>query len=806
VPDDEYATAEIATSFQITARCPNAMARKSFSIRRSRSERRAFWLCVALLAPFFVVDLLLPLGIAVSLPYVLIVFLALRTGRNARIVTIAAIASLLTVADFAFSPRGPAAWSDATNTLITLASIWIAAALSIQYNNAERRTRDVETRSRFLAAIVQSTDDAVMSVSADGLITSWNRGAEHLFGYTSAEIVGKPYASLAPDDRRHGVEELVQRILAGQHRKQMETVGRRKDGSLVEISLSLSPLTDPSGAVIGLSSIGRDITARKRAEERTSYLAALVENSNEAVVGKTLDGVVTAWNKGAQRIYGYSAREMIGTSIAVVFPPERQNELHEILSRVRHGHMIENFETERIAKDGRRIYVSLTVSPIIDRHGHLVGFSTIGQDITERKRAEEQIARHAVQLEALAQMDPLTGLLNRRGIQHVLSREVANARRHGSSLMAILIDIDNFKWINDSLGYNIGDQVLREITEKMRECLRLTDYEGRIGGDEFLILLPDTRFLEGMQVAEKIRLAVADKTLTSVGQSAKVTASLGVVTVPRDTASVDELLARAYLALRGSKIFGKNRVVSDRSEGPDGGHPLHESDILGALQSDNRLYVVKQPIVRLADQETVGYEFLSRLSAGEFGVPEQFFRISLEARCLTLVDRRCFKNCVAAAARVPASMQCHFNLFPSTIVEITAERLLEELNGERERLDSCIEISEQQILGESLALAREIERFKKAGVRISIDDVGFGQSSLESLILLEPETIKIDKKYVTDLTRHDWKRRSLERLLRIAESLGAETIAEGIQNPEDLRELRNMGVLYGQGFLLGRPE
>lgn len=376
----------------------------------------------------------------------------------------------------------------------------------------------------FLASLVNSSSDAILSKNLDGVITSWNCGAEQIFGYSAAEAVGQPVTLLFPPDRIDEEPAILSRIVKGERIASYETVRRRKDGSYVDVSLTVSPIFDSDGRIIGASKVARDITAQRREQERLSVtlssigdavistdasgrivfmnsvaeqltgwtsegafnqpmesvfnivnettrlpvdspvekvlrdgvtvglanhtilisrdgterpiedsaapirnragqligvvlvfrdattrraaelaalrLAAIVAGSDDAIVSKDLKGVVRSWNPGAERIFGYTAAEMIGKPVTVLMPPDRVTEEQLILSRLQRGERVDHFQTLRVRKDGRPIDVSLTISPIHDSEGRVVGASKIARDITQLKLAHEKLETHAVELES----------------------------------------------------------------------------------------------------------------------------------------------------------------------------------------------------------------------------------------------------------------------------------------------------------------------------------------------------------------------------------------------------------------------
>jgi PAS domain S-box-containing protein len=323
--------------------------------------------------------------------------------------------------------------------------------------NITAKNTDPEVALSHLAAIVESSDDAIISKTLDGVILTWNTGAERVYGYAAAETIGRRMTMLLPEDRPNEEEEILARIARGDRVEHFETVRRAKNGENIDVSLTISPTRDKEGRVTGASHIARNITDRKRADERLQQLAAIVESSDDAIVSKTLGGVILTWNTGAERVYGYAAAETIGRPMYMLLPDDRAGEEDEILARIARGDRVEHFETVRRTKNGEHIDVSLTISPTRDKEGRVTGASHVARNITEQKRIEEQL-RHTQKLESLGVLaggvahdfnNLLTGILGNASLAletlsannpaRSLLRDVLSASERASLLTRLLL-------------------------------------------------------------------------------------------------------------------------------------------------------------------------------------------------------------------------------------------------------------------------------------------------------------------------------------------------------------------------------
>lgn len=558
----------------------------------------------------------------------------------------------------------------------------------------------------------------------------------------------------------------------------------KKDMSGASLARSMCNAIERHNLAVKLNEYVRDLRASEESQR-----SALADNA-DAIFIVTKDDKIRYANRAAEVLFRTSAADLANQPLGI--PLDNSGPF---------------FHDVNCNGDGIRV-VEVQTSPTKweNEDARVVSL----RDTTERKRHEdalqqlnEQLEEANKRIEQLADLDPLTELLNRRGLEKVLFREIEAAGEE-DTLLAVLLDCDDFNRINETLGFSVGDLVLVQVAEMMQSALRPGDHAARIGGDEFLFLLPNTETEEGAEIAERVRLAIGESPLYVASKMVQVTASLALVEVPHNVYSVSDLIARAFTALAASKSSGKNQLAT-----PHGLHAIHTIFAADSNPDDISaqvgLYAVAQPIVELATDKVAGFEMLSRGPEGPFKMPEHFLRLAYEQNCLAALDLACLKQCVFDAKGFPEGLDYHVNLYPSTLLDTPVDNIIcvfPEKSGGR---TFCIEISEQQLLGDPVELLASVEALKEAGVKIAIDDVGYGRSSLESLVLLEPDVVKIDRRFINGISRDPYKLRSLKRLLRALSRLGTQTIAEGIETEADLNQLKQLDVSFGQGYFLGRP-
>ena len=409
------------------------------------------------------------------------------------------------------------------------------------------------------AAIVESSADAVVATTLDGVITSWNRAAETLFGYPSAEAIHQPIALIVPVERRAQEAAVLHQIGRGASIDHFETVCLTKDGRPIDVSLAVSPIRSPTGEITGAAKVIRNISDRLRAEEARGRLAAIVDSSDDAIVSKTLDGIVTSWNRGAERLFGYSAAEVIGQSILLIVPADRQSEEADVLRRIRGGLSVDHFETVRRRKDGTLIDISLTVSPVRDSLGRIIGASKTARDITEQKRIQRDVGARLVESQRV----------NRAKDEFLamLGHELRNPLGAISSAVRLL---DQFKGPNEAIG-RACDVILRQSAHLGRLVDDLLDV-GRVVTGKILLERA------AVDLAEVARRTVGTFTAAGKTQAHRLSVETVPVWVYADSVRFEQVIANLLTnALKYTPVGGAIRVTV----GPEGAHALLQVEDTG---------------------------------------------------------------------------------------------------------------------------------------------------------------------------------------------------------------------------------
>jgi diguanylate cyclase (GGDEF)-like protein/PAS domain S-box-containing protein len=460
------------------------------------------------------------------------------------------------------------------------------------------------------AAIVESSADSIMRQSLDNTILSWNKAAEHIYGYTAEEAIGRPVSLIVPPDHREELQRLVERVHLGGSIQSYETVRIRKDGAHIDVALTLSPVQNRKGRIVGVSSIAREITERKLAaaairqsheqlERQTHHLRLLAEigdmlqassiPSDACAVAARFAQTLFPASSGALFVYSASRNHL---EVVIRWGEPQQNEPDFLAPdecwalRTGRLHLVEDSHTGLLCRHLPEPPPTCYLCAPMIAHGETLGMLHLQMSRHNRASSEPAppesleiswLARTVAERLALALADmnlretlraqsicdPLTGWYNRRYMEETLEREIRRAARNKRPLAVIMLDVDNFKEFNDSFGHEAGDVALQNLCQMLRTHVRSEDVACRYGGDEFVLVLPDTSAELAAQRAEEMRSAVGHVEVQYHGQLLRpMTLSFGIATFPADGRTSNHLLRASDIALFRAKTEGRDRVRS----------------------------------------------------------------------------------------------------------------------------------------------------------------------------------------------------------------------------------------------------
>ncbi|HEX3154985.1 MAG TPA: PAS domain S-box protein, partial [Candidatus Angelobacter sp.] len=383
-------------------------------------------------------------------------------------------------------------------------------------DKAAESASEAEKAQRRLAAIIESSEDAIASKDLNGILTSWNKSAERLFGWTAEEIIGQSVTLIIPKELHGDEPKILAKIRAGERIEHFQTVRVHKNGQRIDVSLTVSPIKDKKGNIIGAAKIVRDITRQKKLEEAALRLAAIVESSDDAIASKDLNGIITSWNRSAEKLFGYTAEEIIGKPVTLIIPRELHHDEDMILSKIRRGEKIDHFETIRVHKNGERIEVSLTISPVKDDNGKVIGAAKIVRNITDTNKIERAL-RTTEKLAAAGRMaatvaheinNPLEAVTN---LVYLAKRDLSNNDRVASYLELASRELDRVAHITrQTLGFyrDTSSPIRLNVTQTLEDLLLL--YEKRFESRNIKVVREFEKGVEITALAGEVRQAFSN--------------------------------------------------------------------------------------------------------------------------------------------------------------------------------------------------------------------------------------------------------------------------------------------------------
>lgn len=662
---------------------------------------------------------------------------------------------------------------------------------------AEAMFRELAENSVVGVYIVQ--DDAFRFVNAK---------MADMFDYEPIEMMASVgVLDIVAENQRQLVKEGIRKRLSGEIQEvHYERQARKKDGSLIDIEVFGSRMRiDGRDATIGIM---LDISKRKKAEMSEHLMTLVYQYSSEGMVISDVNGVIVTVNPAFTEITGYLPDEVIGNKLNILSSGRHDQAFYQTMWRAINtaGHWRGEVWNRR--KSGEVYVELLTINTAYNEDGTVFRRIGVFSDITERKQSEAVVWQQA-------NFDFLTRLPNRHMFHDRLQQEITKSHRAGLPLALLFLDLDQFKEVNDTLGHDIGDRLLKQAAQRLSSCVRESDTVARLGGDEFTIILSE---LKDVNVVKRIGQNILEKLAQPFmleGEEVFISASIGITLYPDDATEIEDLIKNADQAMYAAKDHGRNQLhyfARSMQEAAQSRRWL-QRDLRGAL-ADNQFHLHYQPIVNLANGSIDKAEALIRWQHPVRGLisPAEFIPIAEDTGMIIEIGDWVFRQAAQQVALWRSTHCAHFQISVNTSAVqfrrggIVHDEWLGHLRGLGLPGNSiAIEITERLLMDAGVGVTDKLRILRAAGIQAALDDFGTGYSSMSYLKKFDIDYLKIDQSFVRNLAPASDDMALCEAIIVMAHKLGMKVIAEGIETEQHRDLLAAAGCDFGQGYLFSRP-
>lgn len=684
------------------------------------------------------------------------------------------------------------------------------------------KERILELKHAQKAKMLEQIHDAVIMVDLKGNFISWNHGAEVLFEYTSDEVIGKHVSMLYLKKDLNLLYEGIEKLMTtGMDNKIRRAV--KKSKKIIDIDLSLSLVKDENDKPIGMIGYAQDISQRIEAENKLSeqhkYLQSIIDGVNDTIVVIKEDYTVKIMNESLKKSLHSSMRvnlkhlkcyEVLYHRTSPCEETTRPCPLRNVLQTGKHTTVIHELET----KNGKDRSIEISASPLHDADNKCIGIIQTARDITRHLHTQEELIKQRNTLDYQAHHDTLTGLPNRALFNDRLEKALETAKRNKTSIALLFIDLDHFKEINDSLGHDVGDEILKTVSLRLQKVIRNEDTVARLGGDEYTIIL------ENLTHANDASL-IANKILNSLSQAFIInthtlyaSCSIGISIYPDDGASPINLLKFADSAMYKAKDEGRNNYQYYNSTMTELAFErvIMETRLREALKNEE-FVVFYQPQVNGATNKLIGMEALVRWQHPTMGLvsPAKFISLAESTGLIVELDRFVMKT---AMSQLSLWYKTGFNpgilAMNLSVKQLKTDDFIETLQDVIKKTTSKpswleLEITESQVMSNPDEAIKILQQISDIGIKLAVDDFGTGYSSLAYLKRLPIDKLKIDQAFIRDLSHNEEDAAITKTIIVLAQSLNLKVIAEGVETKEQRDYLVENGCEDIQGYFYSKP-
>jgi len=655
----------------------------------------------------------------------------------------------------------------------------------------------------------------------DFRFTFVNGHAEKLLQRRSSDVVGKNLTEVLPQIRTNGILDLLRQVTVSGVPYMGEIKDMGPDGT--GFWCTLKAVKVQGGIAMMMHDLAIERERTKQIEELNRFSQSLIEDAPFSIIAINATGIVTAMNSAAEQLTKYRRHELTGKHSIVILHDNSELSTRSFgLSEETGMPVIAGFETltatlrqrksnesewTYICKDGSRIAVHLALTVLRGAEDEVTGYLAVAFDISERKKLSDSIS-------FLAHHDALTKLPNRMLLNQRMSEAIERAKALDQQISIVMVDVDHFKRINDSLGHQAGDELLMGVSERLLAAVRKTDTVARVGGDEFVVLMPNsgTR-ADTLRCVHRI-LDQVQSPIIVAGREISVTVSIGVCVYPDWGADPVSLLRNADAAMYAAKDSGRNsyQVFSDTMLEANADRLELETDLRHALEKEE-MYVVYQPQVNCKTKEIVGIEALLRWRHPNRGLvsPADFIPAAEDCGLILPIGQwvlqRACKEAKAMQDRVGHRFTIAINLSPRQFLQSNLAEMVEAAltDSGLAAEDLELEITEYTLMISSTETSLALGKLRELGVRIAIDDFGTGFSSFKYILEYDVDRLKIDRSFIAKCPQDSNATSIVRTVIAMAHGLRMKVVAEGVETEEQAAFLTRRHCDEAQGYLYGRP-